>query len=77
MIAREDLTSRTPRITAPALVSCGEWDLFYPCAVRDGKLIPTAKFVTIEKAGHDTVNYTPEEWLRTGTAFYERLASAG
>jgi pimeloyl-ACP methyl ester carboxylesterase len=77
MIAREDLTSRTPRITAPALVSCGEWDLFYPCAVRDGKLIPNAKFVTISAAGHDTLNYTPDTWLRTGTEFYERLAASG
>jgi pimeloyl-ACP methyl ester carboxylesterase len=75
MMARPDLTSRTPQITVPALVSCGEWDLFYPCAVRDGRLIPNAKFVTIRGAGHDTVNYTPEEWLRTGLAFYRSLGT--
>ena len=76
MLAREDLTSRTPEISAPALVSCGEWDLFYPCAVRDGRLIPGATFVTIRGAGHDTVNYTPDVWLRTGLEFYAGLEGA-
>jgi pimeloyl-ACP methyl ester carboxylesterase len=76
MLAREDLTSRTPLISAPTLVSCGEWDLFYPCAVRDGGLIPGATFVTIRGAGHDTVNYTPDAWLRTGMEFYTRVGAA-
>lgn len=75
LVERPDLTSRTPKIAAPSLVSCGEWDLFYPCAVRDGRLIPNAKLVTIRGAGHDTVNYTPEEWLRTGLAFYASIGA--
>jgi pimeloyl-ACP methyl ester carboxylesterase len=73
MTSRPDLTSRTRQIAAPALVSCGEWDLFYPCAVRDGGLIPDAQLFTIREAAHDTVNYQPAEWLRTGLAFYRSL----
>jgi pimeloyl-ACP methyl ester carboxylesterase len=70
MIARPDLTSRTPKITARTMVSCGEWDLFYPCAVRDGRLIPGARFETVRGAGHDTVTYTPETWLGLAMSFY-------
>jgi pimeloyl-ACP methyl ester carboxylesterase len=66
---RPDLTSRTPAITAPVLISCGEWDLFYPCAVRDHAVMPDSRFVTIRGAAHDTVNYTPELWLRACTEF--------
>src|SRR4029079_6809528 len=54
---RPDLTSRTPKITAPTLVSCGEWDAFYPCAVRDHKLIPNSRLVTIRRAAHSTPDY--------------------
>lgn len=66
---RPDLSARLPKITAPVLVSCGEWDLFYPCAVRDGKLIPNARFVTIERAAHDTLQYQPETWFATISSF--------
>ena len=61
---RPDLTSRTPSITAPTLVSCGEWDMFYPCAVRDHRLIGNSRLATIRGAAHDTVNYTPQRWKR-------------
>lgn len=71
---RPDLTSRTPKISAPTLVSCGEWDLFYPCAVRDARLIPGARLVTIEEAAHSTPDYKPDAWARTGIEF---LRSAG
>ena len=86
MLERPDLTSRTSKISAPALVSCGEWDLFYPCAVRDGRLIPSAKFVTIREAGHDTVNYQPDEvaadrvgvlQVARGDRLVRRLVGAG
>lgn len=60
---RPDLTARTPSIAAPTLVSCGEWDLFYPLAERDGRLIPNCRFATVRGAAHDTPNYTPERFL--------------
>jgi pimeloyl-ACP methyl ester carboxylesterase len=61
---RPDLTSRTPAIAAPALVSCGEWDDFYPCAERDHALIPSSRFVTIRGAAHSTPDYKPQLWKR-------------
>jgi pimeloyl-ACP methyl ester carboxylesterase len=61
---RPDLTRRTPSITAPTLVSCGEWDMFYPCARRDHRLIKNSRFATIRGAAHDTTNYTPQLWKR-------------
>ncbi len=61
---RPDLTSRTPLLTMPALVSCGEWDMFYPCARRDARLIPNARFVTIRGAAHATPDYQPELWYQ-------------
>jgi 3-oxoadipate enol-lactonase len=66
---RPDLTSRTPDITAPTLVSCGEWDLFYPGALRDHRLIPNSRLVTIRGAAHSTPDYTPELWLRACSDF--------
>ena len=66
---RPDLTSRTPAITAPTLVSCGEWDLFYPGALRDHRLIPNSRLVTIRGAAHSTPDYTPQLWLRACTDF--------
>ncbi len=60
---RPDLTSRTPLITAPTLVSCGEWDMFYPLAQRDGRIIPNCRFATVRRAAHDTPNYTPQHFL--------------
>jgi pimeloyl-ACP methyl ester carboxylesterase len=59
---RPDLTSRTPGITSPALVSCGEWDLFYPCAKRDHELMLNSRLVTIRGAAHSTPDYQPELW---------------
>jgi pimeloyl-ACP methyl ester carboxylesterase len=61
---RPDLTSRTPKITAPTLISCGEWDAFYPCAVRDHALIANSRLVTIRGAAHATPDYQPELWKR-------------
>lgn len=61
---RPDLTSRTPAIDAPALVSCGEWDAFYPCAERDAGLIPNARLVTVRGAAHATPDYQPQLWKR-------------
>ena len=60
---RPDLTTRTPSIAAPALVSCGEWDLFYPLAQRDARLLPNRRFATVRGAAHDSVNYQPERFL--------------
>jgi 3-oxoadipate enol-lactonase len=59
---RPDLTSRTPQITAPTLVSCGEWDMFYPCAVRDHRLIANSRLATIRGAAHATPDYQPQRW---------------
>jgi pimeloyl-ACP methyl ester carboxylesterase len=64
IIARPDLTSRTPQIRVPVLVSCGEWDLFYPCAVRDARIIPGARFVTVRGAAHSTPDFRPQLWKR-------------
>lgn len=59
---RPDLTARTPLILAPTLVSCGEWDDFYPCAVRDHRLIRNSRFATIRGAAHSTPDYRPQLW---------------
>jgi 3-oxoadipate enol-lactonase len=69
LIARPDLVSRLPAVTAPALVSCGEWDAFYPCARRDGALLPDARFATVRRAAHATPDYQPHLWVRAVTDF--------
>ncbi len=61
---RPDLSSRIPGITAPTLVSCGEWDLFYPVAQRDHALIANSRFVTIRGAAHSTPDFRPQLWKR-------------
>ena len=61
---RPDLSSRLPAITAPTLVSCGEWDLFYPVAMRDHALIANSRLVTIRGAAHSTPDYRPQLWKR-------------
>jgi pimeloyl-ACP methyl ester carboxylesterase len=71
MHQRPDLTSRTPDITAPALISCGEWDLFYPGAVRDAALIPNRRLVTIRRSAHDTLAYQPHLWFQSVTTFID------
>ena len=68
---RPELTSRTPQVTAPALVSCGEWDAFYPCAERDHRLLPNSRFVTIRGAAHATPDYQPELWKRAVFEFID------
>jgi 3-oxoadipate enol-lactonase len=68
---RPDLTTRTPSIAAPALVSCGEWDMFYPCAVRDHALIPDSRLVTIRGAAHATPDYQPQLWKRAVFEFID------
>jgi len=70
---RPDLTSRTPRLTMPALVSCGEWDMFYPCARRDARLIPNARFVTIRGSAHATPDYQPHAWHRAVYDFIDAV----
>lgn len=62
LIERPDLVPRLPSVTAPALVSCGEWDLFYPCAERDAALLPNACLATIRRAAHSTPAYQPQLW---------------
>jgi pimeloyl-ACP methyl ester carboxylesterase len=59
---RPDLTARTATLAIPALVSCGEWDAFYPCALRDHALIAGSRLVTIARAAHATPDYRPELW---------------
>jgi pimeloyl-ACP methyl ester carboxylesterase len=62
MCQRPDLTARTPLIAVPTLVSCGEWDDFYPCAVRDHRLIRNSRLATIRGAAHSTPDYKPQLW---------------
>ena len=64
MRERPDLIARTPQITAPTLVSCGEWDAFYPAAQRDHALIASSRFVTVRGAAHATPDYKPQLWKR-------------
>jgi 3-oxoadipate enol-lactonase len=66
---RPDLTSRTISITAPTLVSCGEWDMFYPCAQRDHILIANSRLMTIRRAAHATPDYQPALWYRAVREF--------
>lgn len=68
---RPDLTKRTPAITAPALVSCGEWDMFYPCAQRDHRLIANSRLATVRGAAHATPDYKPQLWKRAMLDFID------
>lgn len=68
---RPDLTARTPGLAMPVLVSCGEWDAFYPCALRDHAIIPNSRLVTIGRAAHSTPDYRPELWRQ---AVFEFIA---
>jgi pimeloyl-ACP methyl ester carboxylesterase len=75
IIARPDVVPRLPSITAPALVSCGEWDLFYPCAERDASLLPNARFATVRRAAHATPEYQPQLWARAVVDFIDDVES--
>jgi len=68
---RPDLTSRTPAIAAPTLVSCGEWDDFYPCAQREHALLPNSRLVTIHGAAHSTPDFRPKLWQRAVFEFID------
>ncbi|MBF6600721.1 MAG: alpha/beta fold hydrolase [Dehalococcoidia bacterium] len=70
---RPDLVPRLPAIAALTLVSCGEWDLFYPCAIRDAALIPQARLVTIPRAAHSTPMYQPRLWAQAVCAFVDEV----
>lgn len=73
---RPDLTSRTPKIAAPTLVSCGEWDRFYPCAVRDHALIENSRLVTIRGSAHATPDYQPQLWKQAVFDFVADVEAA-
>ena len=51
-LKRPDLTGRIVDITAPTLVMIGEWDDFYPCALRDHSLIPGSRLVVRRRCAH-------------------------
>jgi 3-oxoadipate enol-lactonase len=74
---RPDLTARTPKIAAPTLVSCGEWDMFYPLAVRDHSLIENSRLATIRGAAHDSLNYRPQLWLHAVSEFLADVEADG
>ena len=71
LAARPDLVPRLPSVVAPTLVSCGEWDLFYPCAERDAARLPNARLATVRRAAHSTPAYQPELWARAVIDFIE------
>jgi pimeloyl-ACP methyl ester carboxylesterase len=62
IVERPDLTDRIGAITAPALVMIGEWDGFYPCAIRDHALIPGARLVVRLQCGHG-FKWRTDTWL--------------
>jgi 3-oxoadipate enol-lactonase len=73
LVSRPDLVPRLPSVTAPALVSCGEWDLFYPCAERDAAMLPDARFATILRAAHSTPDYQPQLWKQAVFDFIDDI----
>jgi 3-oxoadipate enol-lactonase len=54
ILERSDLTGRISSIEAPTLFMIGEWDDFYPCAVRDHSLIPGSRLVVRGECTHGT-----------------------
>jgi pimeloyl-ACP methyl ester carboxylesterase len=62
IVTRPDLTARIPSLTAPALVMIGEWDGFYPCALRDHALLPNARLVVRRQCAHG-FRWRTETWL--------------
>lgn len=67
---RPDLTSRIPAIGAPTLIMVGEWDDFYPCALRDHALIPGSRLVVRQRCGHGS-RWRLETWLSEIEAFLD------
>jgi pimeloyl-ACP methyl ester carboxylesterase len=55
IMTRPDLSERIGGVTAPALVMCGAWDDFLPCAERDHGLIAGSRFVMRERCGHGSL----------------------
>lgn len=49
---RPDLTPRLSEIAVPTLVMAGEWDDFFPCAVRDRGLIRGSRMVVRKECAH-------------------------
>lgn len=62
IVERPDLTGRIGGITAPVLVMIGEWDGFYPCAIRDHALMPGSRLVVRRECGHG-FKWRTETWL--------------
>src|SRR2546421_11254914 len=71
LLERLDLTACPHSISAPTLVSCGEWDMFYPCAVRDHRLIASSRLATIRRAAHATPDYQPQLWKQAVVDFID------
>ncbi len=67
---RPDLTSRIPAIRAPTLIMVGEWDDFYPCALRDHALIPGSRLVVRQRCGHGS-RWRLETWISEIEAFLD------
>lgn len=70
IVERPDLTQRVGAITAPALVMIGEWDGFYPCAIRDHALLTGARLVTRRECGHG-FKWRTETWLAEIESFLQ------
>ena len=62
IVSRPDLRGRISAIRIPALVMIGEWDGFYPCAVRDHALIPDARLVIRKDCAHG-FKWRTDVWL--------------
>jgi pimeloyl-ACP methyl ester carboxylesterase len=52
ILERPDLAGCIGGITPPTLIMIGEWDDFYPCALRDHALIAGSRLVTRRRCGH-------------------------
>lgn len=64
---RPDLTARLRELQMPALVIGGEWDDFFPCSVRDHKLIQGSRFVRMRHCAHDSTTWRTDAFLQTVT----------
>jgi pimeloyl-ACP methyl ester carboxylesterase len=49
---RPDMAPRLREITEPTLVMAGEWDDFFPCALRDHGLIAGSRLVVRKECSH-------------------------